>query len=545
MSAFNHYRNNGGWGTKQFQFPAPPNPNYQPQPGWHGQDYFRAHAGTPDLSLYNNAWNRVRDYHDIDGTGFGVGLNEARHWHSRAYGGLGNPNQMSGAELGHAAAYEAYRTWMHSSYLYEPLSGDIERQREGLIGLAIAEDRLATRLLQYAGRGGYDRVEACDSAAATASQIFYQSRRNIGMNGAESYHGRSRSNSFSGYGASAGGYGGSSYGGVSPSFGRPPSPYNGGMGGVPAYSGSSRVDPYAADNTFMYPSHHRSRSRSHSRSGHGHRHRSHSPAVIMAAPSISPGGYATSPMAIPGTIVQPSYSSNGSYGGAYGAGGMGVSPYAGNMPVYGGAGYAPSGPQVLPPGTMRPAAAPALDERLGAPPSPPPPEEHRWVSPGGVSSRRGGACGAIEAIDLNAHYLRDLFLLIQSNERNLKARMGWRQAQFKTHHVSEQNPLCPTAMSSKTKPLPLSETLRDLALLRASDVDLTALLPKSSSPAPSATQDNDIESSVGASYDFASEARQAIRILNRGDIDTQGGKVEQVRSGLEDLLQGFEPQPKS
>lgn len=46
---------------------------------------------------------------------------------------------MAGADLGHAAAYEAYRTWMHSSYLYEPLSGDIERQREGLVGLAIAE----------------------------------------------------------------------------------------------------------------------------------------------------------------------------------------------------------------------------------------------------------------------------------------------------------------------------------------------------------------------------------------------------------------------
>ncbi|KAF7968045.1 hypothetical protein HWV62_32108 [Athelia sp. TMB] len=528
MSAFNHYRNNGGWGTKQFQFPAPPNPNYQPQPGWHGQDYFRAHAGTPDLSLYNNAWNRVRDYHDIDGTGFGVGLNEARHWHSRAYGGLGNPNQMSGAELGHAAAYEAYRTWMHSSYLYEPLSGDIERQREGLIGLAIAEDRLATRLLQYAGRGGYDRVEACDSAAATASQIFYQSRRNIGMNGAEAYHGRSRSNSFSGYGASAGGYGGSSYGGVSPAFGRPPSPYNGGMGGVPAYSGSSRVDPYAADNTFMYPSHHRSRSRSHSRSGHGHRHRSHSPAVIMAAPSISPGGYATSPMAIPGTIVQPSYSSNGSYGGAYGAGGMGVSPYAGNMPVYGGAGYAPSGPQVLPPGTM------VIQSSSGR-------RRHRHSTSGSGHHHHHHRPRSSDGYPQAGYPVGVGAGVPATSER------GWGGGKHSSKRITckSKSPLCPAAMSSKTKPLPLSETLRDLALLRASDVDLTALLPKSSNPASSATQDNDIESSVSASYDFASEARQAIRILNRGDIDTQGGKVEQVRSGLEDLLQGLEAQPGS
>ena len=42
-------------------------------------------------------------------------------------------------ELGHAAAYEAYRTWKHNSFMYEPLSGDLERQREALIGLAIAE----------------------------------------------------------------------------------------------------------------------------------------------------------------------------------------------------------------------------------------------------------------------------------------------------------------------------------------------------------------------------------------------------------------------
>jgi len=42
-------------------------------------------------------------------------------------------------ELGHAAAYEAYRTWIHNSSMHEPLSGDIERQREALTGLAVAE----------------------------------------------------------------------------------------------------------------------------------------------------------------------------------------------------------------------------------------------------------------------------------------------------------------------------------------------------------------------------------------------------------------------
>jgi hypothetical protein len=48
---------------------------------------------------------------------------------------------MNPAEIGHAAAYEAYRTWMHNQSMYEPLGPDIERQREGLIGLAVAEGK--------------------------------------------------------------------------------------------------------------------------------------------------------------------------------------------------------------------------------------------------------------------------------------------------------------------------------------------------------------------------------------------------------------------
>lgn len=103
-------------------------------------------------------------------------------------------------------------------------------------------------------------------------------------------------------------------------------------------------------------------------------------------------------------------------------------------------------------------------------------------------------------------------------------------------------------MSSKHKPLPLSDTLRDLALLRASDLDLTSLLPaKSSDSSTPATQPNNandpesesVDSVVVKSYEFAAEARKAIRLLNRGDIDNQGGKVENVRSQLEDILQGL------
>lgn len=51
----------------------------------------------------------------------------------------GELSRMLPEDIGHAAAYEAYRTWIHNSSIYEPLSGDTARQREGLIGLAVAE----------------------------------------------------------------------------------------------------------------------------------------------------------------------------------------------------------------------------------------------------------------------------------------------------------------------------------------------------------------------------------------------------------------------
>lgn len=96
---------------------------------------------------------------------------------------------MLPAEIGHAAAYEAFRTWIHNSSIYEPLSGDVGRQREGLIGLAVAEGTfntscsryithttVATRLLPYAGRhmDNYARRAASEAAAETASVLFHQ-----------------------------------------------------------------------------------------------------------------------------------------------------------------------------------------------------------------------------------------------------------------------------------------------------------------------------------------------------------------------------------
>lgn len=100
-------------------------------------------------------------------------------------------------------------------------------------------------------------------------------------------------------------------------------------------------------------------------------------------------------------------------------------------------------------------------------------------------------------------------------------------------------------MTSKQKPLPLNGTSRDLALLRASDVDLTSLLPPKISPSsqPGRVAKVDIDSSLRLSYEFAQEARAAIKALNTGEVDKEGAKLESgVRTQLEEVLKGLEGQ---
>jgi len=85
-------------------------------------------------------------------------------------------------------------------------------------------------------------------------------------------------------------------------------------------------------------------------------------------------------------------------------------------------------------------------------------------------------------------------------------------------------------MSKKdTKALPLSDTLRDLALLRASDIDLAALLP------PNEDHASGEHTSVQLSTEFIQEARRALKL----EVEPQG-KLDEVRSGLEELLAKLE-----
>ncbi|EIW62439.1 uncharacterized protein TRAVEDRAFT_68881 [Trametes versicolor FP-101664 SS1] len=88
-------------------------------------------------------------------------------------------------------------------------------------------------------------------------------------------------------------------------------------------------------------------------------------------------------------------------------------------------------------------------------------------------------------------------------------------------------------------PLPLSSTLHDLALLRASDLDFATLLPPSTS---SRTEKDDpaVEQSVQRSLEFSREARAALKLLHTDAVDKQGARVDDVREKLEDVVQGLE-----
>ncbi|KAJ3481739.1 hypothetical protein NLI96_g7454 [Meripilus lineatus] len=169
--AYQYYQTaHQGWGSAPVQFGAPPVPTFQPTPAWGGWDYYNAHAINPDRSLWHSIYDRVRSF---TGNG-GMSRHRARSWHTRIYSGLVNLGQVLPAEIGAAAAYEAYRNWRHHhSVLYSPLGGRREREREALAGMAVAE---ATRLWQYSGRSmdTYGLRAALESAALTASRISYR-----------------------------------------------------------------------------------------------------------------------------------------------------------------------------------------------------------------------------------------------------------------------------------------------------------------------------------------------------------------------------------
>lgn len=93
--------------------------------------------------------------------------------------------------------------------------------------------------------------------------------------------------------------------------------------------------------------------------------------------------------------------------------------------------------------------------------------------------------------------------------------------------------------SNKPNPLPLGKVLRDLAILRASNVNLSdgTTFPDAES-ADSANSVDGTQQSVQQSYQFVKETREALRVHQRGDLDKQGDELDILRSKLEEVRDG-------
>ncbi|KAH9987022.1 hypothetical protein BJV74DRAFT_732913, partial [Russula compacta] len=94
-------------------------------------------------------------------------------------------------------------------------------------------------------------------------------------------------------------------------------------------------------------------------------------------------------------------------------------------------------------------------------------------------------------------------------------------------------------------PLSLEDMLHDLAVIRASDIDLAAILASTTTTSPSPrvprsrSPATETDASVARSHEFARAARAAIRTKNRGDVEAQGERVNDVRGQLEEVVEGL------
>ncbi|KAI0360897.1 hypothetical protein OH77DRAFT_1517293 [Trametes cingulata] len=345
--AYNYYRTSApGWGTSQFQFGQPWAPSFQPQPSWGGLDFYNAHAINPDPSLYSSVMARAAEFSTM-----GIGHHHARRWHRQVYSGLMPLNQLLPSDIGAAAAYEMYRTWKHNSFLYEPLSADRAQQREGLIGMAIAE---ATRLWQYTGRPAdvYGLRAACEAAAAAASVLADRLLGRIGSygsfgaggspymaSGGLSYAGTPIPGTPASLGA--GGGLGTPLPGASPLVGGMlpggASPYLAG-GALPgSYNTGANMQTVPPGSTIVIDRPRSRHSYRHGRHHHHHHHHRRSRSVDVIRPGGGYGGYQG--YGGGGYGGYGGYGGGGGYGSYGGAGGGYGGGYGGYGGGYGGSGY--------------------------------------------------------------------------------------------------------------------------------------------------------------------------------------------------------------
>ena len=94
-------------------------------------------------------------------------------------------------------------------------------------------------------------------------------------------------------------------------------------------------------------------------------------------------------------------------------------------------------------------------------------------------------------------------------------------------------------MTSKSKkPLPLSDILRDLALLRASAHDIPEIFKaaqQGSNVISPTLNSPESTPSVAASYNYVATVRAAIKLNDSGKLGAEGKKIENARNKYEEL----------
>ncbi|KAJ8077038.1 hypothetical protein PM082_001461 [Marasmius tenuissimus] len=95
-------------------------------------------------------------------------------------------------------------------------------------------------------------------------------------------------------------------------------------------------------------------------------------------------------------------------------------------------------------------------------------------------------------------------------------------------------------MSNKkqAQSFPLKDVLRDLAVLRVSDIELATLLPSTTTQIDSEPSQTTTE--LQQSYEYVQNARAVIRIRDRGTLDSEvSDPLEKSRNTLEEALKGL------
>ncbi|KAF9007996.1 hypothetical protein BDQ17DRAFT_1422654 [Cyathus striatus] len=103
---------------------------------------------------------------------------------------------------------------------------------------------------------------------------------------------------------------------------------------------------------------------------------------------------------------------------------------------------------------------------------------------------------------------------------------------FKLQGLSLSTSVLMSGEQRGAKPLPLSDILRDLAVLRASGCNLASLLPSAEDSSTSPI----LEATVAESLEFIKSSRAVLRIRDADAVGKQGNRVDELRNTLGNLV---------